>query len=87
MTHIPRLLNDPDTRILSMAKYFLSELQKKDPRGILNSIPDLVGSFGKDFELIIPQIIPYLDKNYYDHLLERLLLIMAESEGIIQSKL
>lgn len=46
----------------------------------------MVGNLGKSFEVIIPQIVPYIDKNFYDHLVERLLQIMAESEGINNDK-
>lgn len=54
LKHIPRLLNDPDQKIPSMVRYFLSELHKKDPRGILNAIPDLMTNLSNKHEEIVP---------------------------------
>jgi condensin complex subunit 1 len=64
-----------------MARYFLSELQKKDPRSILNSIPDLMSNLPNNHEQIVPQIISYIDKNSVEHLVERLITTLAETDG------
>jgi condensin complex subunit 1 len=87
MKHVPRLLCDTDPKIPPMARYFLQELQKKDPRGILNCIPDLMSNLADNHESIVPQIVTYLDKNQADPLLDKLLVIMAETDGTTSSSL
>ena len=64
-----------------MARFFLAELTKKDPRGILNTTPDLLQNLQANYEIIVPQIVSFLDKNHGDLLLDKLIHIMGDLDS------
>lgn len=86
LSHIPKLLVDPDSSIPPMARYFLSELQKKEPRCIMNVIGDIVTNVGKDGQQILPQILINQEKNSPDLVVEKLLKSLSKTNDSIEAR-
>jgi condensin complex subunit 1 len=62
-----------------MARYFLSELQKKEPRCIANVIGDIVANVGKDGPDVLPVILVSQDKGSPDLVVQKLIRTLGKT--------
>ncbi|CAK82190.1 unnamed protein product (macronuclear) [Paramecium tetraurelia] len=83
ITDIAILLTDPDENIQQSAKRFFFQLQKKDSRRILNSLPDIIFSMSNQeshekYKTFLINTLKYLDKQN-EQLVEKLLRRLKEN--------